>query len=174
MLVPEGLYEVTLVEIRHGRQMMKISSLVIVLCFAQLSQAAVVDDARLAAKLRKGDHATLAMFPAAGFRDGVAGFLNTYGLYVVPDGEEAWCQDTLRGRLEPGCYVIAYLQLKGSKPADKEGNFCGVPARWYKATGSNSYVPIPSWPGLAAPIAKGNSALVLFSVKSFDASFCNR
>jgi hypothetical protein len=48
----------------NGRQMMKISSLVIVLCFAQLSQAAVVDDERLAAKLRKGDPATLAVFPA--------------------------------------------------------------------------------------------------------------
>jgi hypothetical protein len=153
---------------------MKISSLVIVLCFAELSQAAVVDDERLAAKLRKGDPATLAMFPAAGFRDGVAGFVKRYGLYVVPDGEEAWCQDTLRGRLEPGCYVIAYLQLKGSKPADSNGNFCGAPARWYKAPGSSAYVPISWWPGLASAIARGDAALVLFAVKESDLGYCNR
>jgi hypothetical protein len=156
---------------RHANSIMK-PLILIILCIAQLSHAAAgvfVSDERLEAKLRKSDPATLAIFPAAGFRDGVAGFVKRYGLYVVPHSEQAWCQDGQRGRLQPGCYVVVFLQLKGSKPKMQDVGFCGSPARWYKAPGSRSYIPIPEWLGIAKKIADdGDSAFVLSFMKEDD------
>jgi hypothetical protein len=149
--------------------------ILITLCFAQMTQAAgvYVGDERLEAKLRKSDPATLAMFPAKGFKDGVAGFLRRYGLYVAPDSEQAWCQDGQRGALRPGCYVVAFLQAKGFKAKNSDGAFCGSPARWYKAPGSNTYIPVPGWAGMALQIAEGNSTFVLYVIKDGDRSFCD-
>lgn len=154
---------------------MKAVLFLITLCSAQLSNAAAgfVIDERLEAELRKSDPAVLAQFPAAGFKDGVAGFVKRYGLYVTPDSEQAWCQSDQRGRLKPGCYVVVFFQLKGSKPKMHDGGFCGSAARWYKAPGSRTYLPIPEWPGIAQKIADGDSAFVLYVVKDDDRRLCD-
>ena len=153
---------------------MKTTLCLVVICLSQLSRAeGFVQDERLEAKLRKGDPKVLAMFPAVGFTDGVAGFVKRYGLYVAPDSEQAWCQDGQRGRLEPGCYVIVFLQAKGFNAHNSDGAFCGSPARWYKAPGSATYVPIPWWPGMAKNIAEGNSSFVLTVIKDDNRRLCD-
>jgi hypothetical protein len=123
--------------------------------------------------LRKNDPTVLSMFPAGGFKNGVAGFFKRHGLYVVPDSEQAWCQDGDRGRLKRGCYVVIAMQLNGRKPKDSAGNWCGSFARWYKPPRSGSYEPVPGWAGLALPIAEGNAGLVLDAVKEDDRRRCN-
>jgi hypothetical protein len=152
---------------------MKTAVCLVAICLSQLSHAeGLVQDERLEAKLRKGDPKVLAMFPAAGFKNGVAGFVKRYGLYVAPDSAQAWCQDRQRGQLEPGCYVIMFLQVKGFKTQNSDGALCGSAARWYKAPGSATYVPIPWWPGMARNIAEGNSKFVLYVIKDDNRRFC--
>jgi hypothetical protein len=135
--------------------------------------AGIVQNERLEARLRKSDPAVLSMFPAAGFKDGVAGFLKRYGLYVVPDSEQAWCQDGDRGRLKPGCYVVLAIQLNGLKPKSSDGNWCGSLARWYKAPGSSQYTPVPGWAAIALPIAEGKFSFVLDTIKDDTRRLCD-
>jgi hypothetical protein len=134
--------------------------------------AGFVQDERLEAKLRKSDALVLSMFPANGFKDGAAGFFKQYGLYVVPESEQAWCQDAYRGQLKPGCYVVVFLQVKGGRVKAPDGVWCGSPARWYKAPGSSTYIPSPGWAAMALPIAQGNSAFVLSSIKDDTRRLC--
>ena len=54
-----------------------------------------------------------------------------------------------------------------------DGGFCGSPARWYKAPGSSTYIPIPDWPGIAKKISDGDSAFVLTFMKEDDRRLCN-
>lgn len=140
----------------------------------QMSYATgLVENQRLEARLRQNDPAALSMFPAKGFKDGAAGFFKRYRVYVVPDSEQAWCQDEVRGHLKPGCYVVIFMQVKGVKAKTRDGTWCGSPARWYKAPGSSAYVPVPGWAMMALPIAQGDSASVLSSIKDDTRRLCN-
>ena len=104
---------------------------------------AYTQDAELEAALRKGDRKALALFPARGFKDGVAGFFIAHELHVVPGSERAWCATQARGVLAPGCYVEFVFQGKGLRRWTSRGEPCGCIARWYKAPGSKSYLPTP-------------------------------
>ena len=140
---------------------------------AMAAASGAIFDTELEARFRKSDPVVLSMLPAVGFRNGAAGFFKRFGLYVVPTSAEAWCQDAQRGKLAPGCYLMAMLQIKGFKALTRDGFYCGSPARWYKAPGHTAYIPIPSWPGLAARIAEGDSAFVLAFIKDDNRRLCD-
>jgi hypothetical protein len=136
------------------------------------AHAQIRPDAKLEAQLRSSDARALMMFPALGFTDGVAGFFRRHGLYVIPESEQAWCQDESKGRLKAGCYAVVAIQVKGGKAKTADGVWCGSLARWYKAPGSHSYVPVPGWAMMALPIAEGNAAFVLSSIRNDTRRLC--
>lgn len=105
--------------------------------------AAYTQDRELESALGRSDPAALALLPAKGFRNGVAGFFAAYQLYVVPGSQRAWCWDSAHGVLGPGCYVEFYFQGKGLKPRKSDGTECGLLGRWYKPPGATRYESTP-------------------------------
>lgn len=103
--------------------------------------AAYTQDHALEAGLRKGDRKALALLPARGFEDGVAGFFAAHELHVVPGSERAWCATQAQGALKPGCYVEFVFQGKELRRWTSRGHPCGRIARWYKAPGAKTYLP---------------------------------
>lgn len=103
--------------------------------------SAYFQDQALEAALRRSESRALALLPAKGFSDGAAGFFTTHELYVVPESERAWCQDRDRSVLKPGCYIEFFFQGNGRRARSSNGDFCGLPGRWYKAPGAKRYVP---------------------------------
>jgi hypothetical protein len=115
---------------------------------------AYTQNAQLERDLAHSDAKALALFPAKGYKDGAAGFFRAHGLYIVPDSQRAWCTDNHHGVLKPGCYVEFSIQGKGLMARDAQGASCGNPGRWYRAPGSNQYIPTPG-PFISNAIAKG-------------------
>ena len=156
---------------------MKLSAMALVMlahlvCSFCYAAQGIIENEQLERRLRKNEAAVLALFPAKGFSDGLAGYMRQHKLFVVPDSEQAWCQDVQRGRLASGCYVIFFLQIRGLPPKSSEGGLCGAPVRWFKAIGSKSYVPLPGWAFLALPISNGEIELVLYTIKDDTRRLC--
>ena len=107
------------------------------------SAVAFSQNRQLERQLNDGDPAALALFPAKGFKDGAAGFFRAHRFYIVPGSQRAWCQDTKRGALEPGCYVEFFFQSKGLIATTTHGEPCGRLGRWHRPPGAASYVPTP-------------------------------
>lgn len=125
--------------------------------------AAYTQNSELERELENSDSSALALFPAAGFKDGVAGFFRTHALYVVPGSQRAWCAENAHGVLKRGCYVELYIQGDGLKPTDSKGDPCGAVGRWHLAPGSKHYTPTPG-SFIANAMARGDWERVEFSI----------
>lgn len=121
--------------------------------------AAFTQNTELEAKLNKSHPDALALLPAKGYRDGAAGFFRANGLQVVPDSERAWCQDLRRGILERGCYVELFFHRRGYNLRTRDGEPCGHLARWYRAPGTDTYLPTSGSP-FAGAIARGDIGML--------------
>jgi hypothetical protein len=128
--------------------------------------AAFEQDRELEEKLKRSDPVALALFPAKGYKDGAAGFFRDQNLSVVPGSERAWCQVQNRGVLKPGCYVEFFFHRKRLNARSMNGEPCGHLGRWYRATGSRTYVPTAGGT-FAHAIAVGNVDVLDFD---FDAA----
>jgi hypothetical protein len=115
----------------------------VALVLVQPHAFAFSQDMDLESALRRSDPRALALFPAIGYKDGVAGFFRNHSLYVVPHSERAWCHEQTRGILKPGCYVEFFFQLKGHKANSANGSPCGLSGRWHQAAAGKTYGPTP-------------------------------
>ena len=146
---------------------------------AAASATAYKQDAQLERELGSSDPKALALFPAEGFKDGVAGFFGTHALYVVPGSQRAWCTDRAHGVLKPGCYVELFIQGEGIKSRNSQGDPCGSIGRWYRAPGTKRYVPTPG-SFIANAMASGEGNQVEFAIyeepvaKNLTAGSCDR
>ena len=121
--------------------------------------AAFTQNTELEAALNRSDPTALMLFPAKGHRDGAAGFFRERGLQIVPNSERAWCQEQRRGALERGCYVEWFYHYRGYNQRTWDGEPCGYLARWYKAPGTDAYVPTAGSP-FADAIARGDVSML--------------
>lgn len=142
------------VVLRHGH-LGSMTLLVTLLLLGSTPAGAFNQDKELEARLKRNDPQALALFPAKGFPDGVAGLFRNNELVVVPGSERAWCQDQKRGALGPGCYVELMINRKGMNSSARDGKLCGLPARWYRSRGAKAYSPTPG-SAFGILIAKGN------------------
>ena len=124
---------------------------------------AYTQNSQLERDLSSSNPKALALFPAKGFNDGAAGFFSTHALHVVPNSARAWCTTAPHGVLKPGCYVELYIQGEHIKPRDSLGNPCGGIARWYRASGSQHYVPTRG-SFIAAAMASGEWEQIEFAI----------
>jgi hypothetical protein len=120
-----------------------------------LDANAFSQDKALESALGRSEPRALALLPASGYKDGVAGFFRAYSLYVVANSARAWCQDTTRGVLPPGCYVEFHFQQTDRRGTTASGVPCGLPGRWHRAVSARTYRPTPG-AYYSIAIANGN------------------
>jgi hypothetical protein len=153
--MPRGIIKRFLYQAAASRPHLPAREIVLFCAFAASASAhAYTQDAQLERELGRSEPDALAMFPAKGYIDGIAGFFRIHRLYVVPGTQRAWCTDKPHGVLKPGCYVEFSIQGAGQRARDAHGVACGHPGRWYREPGSARYIPTPG-PFISKAIANG-------------------
>jgi hypothetical protein len=146
---------------------------VLLVLTARAGAAEFRQDTRLEAGLRANDPAALALLPSAGSSTGAVDFFRLNNLVVVPSSVSAWCADSGRGPMQPGCYIELHVQIRGER-MESVGAPCGRLARWYKAPGASAYSPWSSGAGIARAIAEGNASFAIEQIRGDTRSFCYR
>jgi len=123
--------------------------------FGTTTAVPYTQNSELESKLGQSEMQVLALLPAAGYKNGAAGFFKEHGFAVVSGTQRAWCQSHARGILPPGCYVELFFHRQGESSTDMRGEPCGYVGRWFQAEPGTAYIPTAGSP-FAAAIAKSD------------------
>jgi hypothetical protein len=143
-------------------------ALVTVSFTASAAQSSDERVSKIAYDIRKGVTKVTKQFSAAGYPDGLAGFIRANDLVVTYT--EGSCSVAKKGICQIDTYVTraSYKKHRSGDP----GAFCGALLRW-EASEKNLKKWTPA-SALAEQVAVGKEQLALQPIDDKNSSFCNR